>query len=472
MKEPGSAMKRTLLSRSAAIFFIRVCPAAAIAVVTILFSHQLSRELNGIYQRLWLYITVLLSLAAFGIQPLMLTHTPESVQRWLQALQPRHKVLFALWLCLLSLLLIAFFPGGIFPLAWVFVLFSGQAMLLLFETYLIVNKSYRIAAMASLAYALAFLLLHILFLKSRISFSALIGGISVLTWLRAALMAIVGRKVFRKHSQLQLEVLPRAVQRQWLQLGIYDVSQVVFRWIDKVIVSWLVGPALFAVYLTGTTDVPLMPLMLGAVGNALLQQLASAGDSREERLMLANFSGATLARIVFPLFFFLLFFRYEFIDVVFSAKYLPAVPLFAISVMALPLRAYNYTAMLQHLNRVKIINQGAVFDLLIALCLSYPLFIWKGLLGVAFAFTISSYIQAAFYLFMTARLLRCSVLQLIPWRQWLVMLIVFGFVLIGLHEVLIRFCSLQQSLLLGFTATVIIIVAALAPVIVTRKTHG
>jgi O-antigen/teichoic acid export membrane protein len=175
---------------------------------------------------------------------------------------------------------------------------------------------------------------------------------------------------------------------------------------------------------------------------------------------------------VFPLFFFFFFFRYEFIRIVFSEAYLPSVPLFAISVMTLLLRCYNFTSILQHLNRVKIINWGALLDLSIALSLSYPLFLWKGLSGVAFAFMMSTYIQATFYLIRTAQVLRCSVLDLIPWRQWSVMLIVFGSLAIGLHEVLARFCSVRQSLLLGLLATAAIIGAALVPVIFKRKTHG
>lgn len=473
MNEPGSAMRRTLLSRSAAIFFIRVCPAIAMAAVTILFSHRLSRELNGIYQRLWVYMAVLLSIAAFGIQPLMLTHRADDVHSWLLGLRRRHIDVFTVWLGLLSCALIEFLPSGAFPVVAVFMLLSGQVMILLLETYLIINRRFGAAAVSSFVYALVFCALHVLFVYGRISFAMLIGGISALTWVRAGAMAISGQRVFRTGKVRLQQQMPHAIQMQWLQLGVYDVSQIIFRWIDKAIVSWLVGPALFAIYLTGTTDVPLMPLMLGAVGNALLQQLASATHAaHEERIKLASFSGSVLARIVFPLFFFLLFFRYEFVEIVFSRKYLPAVPLFAISVMVLPLRAYNYTSILQHLNRVTIINWGAMMDLLIALSLAFVLFQWKGLLGVAFAFMVSSYVQAAFYLIKTSQLLRCSVLQLIPWKQWLVMLIVFGFLAIGLHELLTRYCSVQQRLLLGFIGTAIIIGASLLPVVFTSKRNG
>jgi O-antigen/teichoic acid export membrane protein len=198
-------------------------------------------------------------------------------------------------------------------------------------------------------------------------------------------------------------------------------------------------------------------------------QMAAGDNSMAARLKLVNYSGAALGRIVFPIFFFFFFFRYEVITVVFSDRYADAVPLFAISVFVLPLRAYNYTSILQHLNQVKIINWGAVLDLAIALALAYPLFLWLGLQGVALAFVICSYIQAAFYLVHTSRLMRCSVLQLIPWKQWLVMVIVFGLAGIGLHWALTRVLSAAQAMILGFAGTVVVIALALAPLMLRRR---
>jgi O-antigen/teichoic acid export membrane protein len=464
--------QQRLLRDSTAIFTIRTLPAIAAAAVGILFTHTLSRELNGVYQNLWVYNAVLVAVAVFGIPPLMLTHTPDRVHQWLAGLSAKRKALFCLWLCLLGLLFVVVFSQSIVPGSLIFLLFVGQAVMLLAETYLIINRRFFVALLASLLYSLVFCALHVLIAYGNISFAFLVGCIAALSWLRGGALIIAAQRNFGRQTDAQETTMTRAVQRQWLQLGIYDVSQIAFRWVDKVIISKLVGPALFSIYFIGTTDVPFIGMMLGAAGSTLLQQMAASDGNKEEPMKLVTLSGATLARIVFPLFFFFFFFRYEFIRIVFSEAYLPSVPLFAISVMTLLLRCYNFTSILQHLNRVKIINWGALLDLSIALGLSYPLFLWKGLSGVAFAFMMSTYIQATFYLIRTAQVLRCSVLDLIPWRQWSVMLIVFGSLAIGLHEVLARFCSVRQSLLLGLLATAAIIGAALVPVIFKRKTHG
>ncbi len=474
MNEPGSAMKRTLLSRSALIFAIRFFPAAATLAVQIAFAHFLPKSLNGLYQQLWINLAVLVAIGCIGIPPLMLTHTSKSVHRWLLGLQARHVSLFGLWLCALAGVLILFSPDQSFFNPWMLVsLFLTQTSILLVETYLLINRKFLILAAVGLLYSLLFCAAHYVFLMHAISFPAMLWLIVLLSALRLCTLILAARRNYvMEATLLRRRIMPVAVRKQWSQLGIYDVSQVIFRFIDKLFIARIVGPALFSIYFIGTTDVPFMPILLSAAGSGLLIQLALEDQSVVARLKLVNYSGAMLGRIVFPVFFFLFFFRYEFIEVVFSKGYLPSVPLFAISILALPLRAYNYTSMLQHLNRVKTINWGALLDLSVALLLAYPLFLWKGLAGVAFAFMICSYIQAAFYLAKTARFMHCSIPQLIPWKAWMIMLIVFGIAGIGLHDVLARYFSLRQTLILGFFGTTIIIALAVLPLIFSKKAHG
>lgn len=473
MNEPGSATERTLLSRSAFIFAIRFFPAAASLAVMILFSHVLPKELNGLYQQLWVYLAILLAIACFGIPPLMLTHTPKSVHRWLLGFKGRHAALYGIWLCMLAIVFVILFRNKPIFNPWMLAtLLAAQVWILLIETYLIINRKFPMLAAVSLVYALCFCAAHYAYLMHIVSFSELLWAIVLLSVARVFILVITARKTYASEtSLLRRSAVPMRIRKQWTQLGIYDVSQVAFRWIDKLLISFVVGPAQFSVYLIGTTDVPFMSMLLSAAGNGLLQQMAGGEGSKQERLKLVNYSGAMLARIVFPVFFFLFFFRAEFIGTIFSSNYLASIPLFGISILSLPLRAYNYTSVLQHLNKVKIINWGAVLDLTIALGLAYPMYLWKGLPGVVFAFMISSYVQAVFYLVNTARLMHCSIPELIPWKRWIVMLIVFGIAGIMLHDGLAHFFSSRLTLILGFLGTVVIIAAAVLPLIFKKKSY-
>jgi hypothetical protein len=160
---------------------------------------------------------------------------------------------------------------------------------------------------------------------------------------------------------------------------------------------------------------------------------------------------------VFPLFFFLFFFRYELITVLLSNKYAGAIPIFAASILVLPVKAYSFTTVLQRMHKGAIINAGAIADLVLACALMYPFYLWLGLPGVALSFVVTTYLQAAFYLIYSARILQVSPLRLLPLSNWLIKLIVFSTLFITIHYLGIHWFAERIALILAAIFTVIII---------------
>lgn len=469
--EQGFGMQRKLISHSASIFAIRFFSALALLVVAILFSHKLPAELFGKYQALWVDTAILIVLAGLGLAPFALTYEGKAINRWLMLLKPRHVVLYGLWVVMLGMIL-AFLLSAyeVYPTAALPILLLVQVGGLLAETYLIVQARLGIAALVSLLHALAFLTLHLLFLLLGFSFSTLIWGIFLLSALRFFFLLIVSGKVFRENaSGLRLRKIPRNIRRQWLQLGIYDLIQVAVRYVDKFLLAILIAPALFSVYFIGTTEVPFIPIVLGAVGSSLLQQMAQGQQAHLSKVQLMRTSGSILSRVVFPIFFFLFFFRNEFILFLFSEKYSAAVPLFAISILVLPLRAYNFTAILQHLNKVHIINLGAVLDLIFACCLAFPLYHFLGLKGIVLAFVVSSFFQAAFYLYHTVRATNQSVAALLPIRAWMIQLFGYGVLFCCLKLAMGDSFGLSWPLFVAAGVTVVTVILSLLPIFVARS---
>jgi O-antigen/teichoic acid export membrane protein len=164
-----------------------------------------------------------------------------------------------------------------------------------------------------------------------------------------------------------------------------------------------------------------------------------------------------LSSIVFPVFFFLYIFRNELFVTVLSEKYIPAIPIFAVSILSLPVRAYSFTTVLQRAHKGHIINIGAVAELVLALALMYPLYLFMGLPGVALSFVISTYLQAVFYLIATARHLRVSPLHLLPLRNWTVKFVMYGSVMLAIHYIGALQYTGKATLLLGALGMVILI---------------
>lgn len=462
-------MKRSLLSRGAYVFAIRALPALSITVASILIARRLPEAVNGAYQKIWLYVAVLVAIGSVGLPALAITHSLSRLHRWLRRLKARQATLFVLVNLAAAILLGQVLPGNnVHPFA-ISLLYLAQLASLLSETYLVVADRFRILVLVIVPYTAGFLGIHFAFLRADISLNTLISCAGALLMMKAALQTAAGiRHYLPGRRSIRPGRMPNAVRSQWIQLGLYDISQLVFRYLDKLLVTWLVGPAAFAVYMMGTIDIPVLPLLLGAAGTAILRQLSTGQSDVESRLQVLQVSSSTLARIVFPIFGFLFMFRTEIVLQVFGEKYEAAIPLFGISVLAIPLRAYNFTAMLQHLNRVRLINLGALLDLLLALILSVPLYFWLGLPGVAISFTVCSYFQAAFYLYHTSRILGRPVTDLIPFSEITLLLIAFVAAESVAHKLLTEMMSGAYTLLLGAGITAVLIAGALATMI-SRK---
>jgi hypothetical protein len=138
-----------------------------------------------------------------------------------------------------------------------------------------------------------------------------------------------------------------------------------------------------------------------------------------------------------------------------------AIPIFMVSILVLPVRAYSFTTVLQRMHKGAVINAGAIADLLVACGLMYPLYRWLGLPGVALSFVMSTWLQASFYLIYTARLLKVSAFRLLPGVNWLVKLIVFAVIFIIIRYGTHLYFNEKISLVLGALTMVIAISVSL-----------
>ncbi len=169
-------------------------------------------------------------------------------------------------------------------------------------------------------------------------------------------------------------------------------------------------------YFNGTTEIPFLPILFSAVSSAAVQHWANnrLANESHSKIPLLHYSSRILSSIMFPLFFFFVLFRIEFLSVVFSPDYISAAWIFVCTQLVLPVRAYPFTALLQSEHRGDIINKGAVIDFILACILMYPLYLLMGLPGVALSFVISTYWQSAYYLIQTSKIIKLPIAALIP----------------------------------------------------------
>jgi O-antigen/teichoic acid export membrane protein len=244
---------------------------------------------------------------------------------------------------------------------------------------------------------------------------------------------------------------------------LYDVVQNYSGWIDKFIVAHTLDSRSSGIYYNGSLNIPFLPLLLGAALSAVLIELSDTGQANETPriLKLMDKTGRIMSCIVFPLFFFLLLYRYPVVVLLLSAKYIPAIPVFLVSLLVLPLRAYSFTSVLQREHQGVLINKGAIADVIIGCALIYPLYKLIGLPGVALAFVISTYLQASYYIYHTARILQVGWYRLLPLGNWLLKLVIFGLLFIVLHLITTHYFTNVIAVILGAVSTMVIILFTL-----------
>lgn len=461
----------TLFGNSFLIFMIRFFPSLATLIVVILFSRNISETEYGNYQNFWVQLFLFSALATMGLPALFLTYTPSFVKKLLSSLTFKEYSLILVWMVLITIVfVIVRVSSSAMPWHIPFCFFLLYVLNAVSESMLVVFRQFTFLLWVNIFYAGVFIWLHFGVLYCIYDITTLF-----VLLLLPGMLKLLGSAIYIYRS---LEKTPIATEQEysrkdirslWLHVGIYDVLQRIFSWVDKFAISILFSAGISAIYFNGTFDVPFLPLLLGAVSSAALLQMAAfsqKGDAGSS-ILIANQTARLLSAIVFPLFFFLFLFREELFTVLLTDKYAESVPIFAVTVLIVPLRAYNFTSILQNKHKGYIINKGAILDLVIALALMYPLYHVAGLSGIAASFVISSYIQGAYYLYHTAKVLNTSVPALIPIRNWLVKLPVFGILFFICHYLLAMLFPQEMVLILG--SLVLAVVSLLTIVIELRS---
>lgn len=474
---PLPRINNIFVSNSVLIFISRFFPAMANLLVTIWFSRKLLPEDFGRYQYFWIQLNILYPLACFGIHQLLVTYSKGKITNILSRIKRKHYILFLFWMFGLSALF-AWLQSqyGITTFTTAFLFLLTFSVNVITESLLIVFRRFGVLCVTGFLYALAYSGIHRMVAEGTLSLEGIFSFLLIMNMLRMFIysMSVLSEVKKDKDGYEDEYIDERQTVSLWLHLGVYDASQMLFGWIDKFVISLVLSASMSAVYYNGAQNIPFLPLLLSAAGSAVLMQLAGNkdADDKASMLQLVNQLGRTLSCIVFPAFCYLFVFRNELIVNLFSEKYIPAIPVFAVSILVLPARAYSFTTVLQRMHRGDIINIGAIADLVLACGLMYPLYTWFRLPGVAMAFVITTYLQAAFYVIYTARLLQVPVVSLLPLGNWGWKMILFFSIFTGLHQMSSVYFTGRFTLILGGVLTLVLIVLSLVAEYYRHRHYG
>jgi O-antigen/teichoic acid export membrane protein len=205
-------------------------------------------------------------------------------------------------------------------------------------------------------------------------------------------------------------------------VGLAGIALVLVAQTDKFIISRYLGREAFAIYSVGAFQVPLANIVQTSVGNVtfpLMARYQKAGDFESMRELWQRSLLKTVI-LFFPIFVFLEVTAHPFITILFTEQYADAAPVFMIYMLLFLRSSIETGTIIQVSNRTVFLAVGFVVGFVVNLGLGLLLFRLMGRLGVPLAVLITTSALALTNLVYSARLIRTSLVNLVPGRRVLI----------------------------------------------------
>jgi O-antigen/teichoic acid export membrane protein len=384
-------------------------------VILILAAKKLSLPDYGIYQLVWMYLNFFSVVLLFGAYNLIISANTTSLTKWFAVKRKPILICVVLFHAITFLYLLVFtkYFSTIENIILAFVILA-QNIAIIFEAIAIKKENEKQVFIASILYSFILFAIHIYAFFYSYNLLIILVGILLASLIKTILLFTnTSKTIPQEYSQSET-----SIYKKWMYLGVNDLLGIIVKWIDKWIVLLLLPISQFAVYFNGTFEIPIFLIILGAVGNISIVDMGKVKkENTKAILQIFQKSSLLMSTIIIPAFCFLLFFGSDFFVLVFGEKYVPAIPIFQISIFIIPARIIYSTTFLQVYNENKIIVNGSILDFVLAILfmlLLYPVLQMKGL---ALAFVLSTYIQVGYYLWHTKRITKISMLDFFRFKE-------------------------------------------------------
>lgn len=420
------SLNKIFYKDSLLILFNRIFISLSRAVATFIFSHHLSQTLYGTYQNFWVQFSAIFAISGLSIASFAVSYSPEKIVQIFKDLNAL-KLSTGIAILVGSGILFAYLQAGAgvhFWLAVSFLVFNTLSLVL--ESVMIAFRHLKALLLINSIYFLLFLCAHFMVLQAEgYSFNLLIFLLTTLVMVKTVLSLFILRRDFAVGADTGI-LKDDKYKKFWRHLYFFDMIQIAMAYSDKFVVSLVMEEATSAVYQNATYVTPILAVVFSAVSSAAVLQFSGAeGDLKRQAAILKNTS-RTLSLVAIPAFFFLMFFAEQFVTILYSEKYLDAVPIFRINLLVLLSYCVNFNILLQRHEKGMVINQGMFIDIGCLLIFIYPCYQWLGIRGIPLSYFLATVCQLLFYLWHNQRILRTDLSNMLPFKDWLQKIVVFG----------------------------------------------
>jgi O-antigen/teichoic acid export membrane protein len=402
---------QNLNSKIFPVFAGKLLPVLFLTIIMVLYSRKLSYNDYGQFQTVWIYTNIISVVISFGLSSVILSNSLDYFYGFLKSHLSKVLLLytigafvsFSIFYCApgyfstsLKLLLIAFI--------------LVQNVCTLTDTLLLKNNQLKIYVWINLFYSTLFFGIHLYFFYQNFVLSQLIIFISCLSALKAACIFFVKKK----QPAIVRSKAPKNFIANWMYIGVNEITGIVAKWLDKIFLLYLLSSSEFAIFFNGAFEIPLFGILISSMEYLMLINISSDISNKQSASTIFRGSFKILSLIAFPAFFFLLTIHVEAFALIFNNKYNASIPVFLISIFIIPVRITHYGVILQCYGHSKKIMFGSLMDIGFSLLLMLILYPIMGTPGVALAIVVSTYFQAGYYIWQSAKVMQVKISTLVP----------------------------------------------------------
>jgi O-antigen/teichoic acid export membrane protein len=179
-----------------------------------------------------------------------------------------------------------------------------------------------------------------------------------------------------------------------IPLGSAGVLALVNNQLANLFISIKMGVERLALYSIGGQQIPVINIVRASVMDVLFPEMAQIGDA--ERLHLWRRANVVFCAMVFPVYAVFFCYARAFIETLFTASYLAAVPLFRIYLTLIVIQCFEMGTPLRAINQNKYFIFGSVLDLSINIGLILLLYRAVGFIMPALSFVLAECATAVY----------------------------------------------------------------------------
>ena len=243
-------------------------------------------------------------------------------------------------------------------------------------------------------------------------------ALTIIAALQLIIVFIYVNQLFKKNGAvLKMSLFVKQLKYS-VPAGFSGTVTMLSQHVDKIIISFFMLPAAFAIYSVGARELPFISIIPYAVSSVIFPRLVVLNKEKNYVEFIKIWHGAirktALVLIPSAILFYIL--ASVIIRLLYTENYIESTSIFRIYLLLIPLRITAFNSALLAIGKPKIVLKITFLALLVNIIMSIILINYLGIKGPAIATVASIYLSSIIFLITISKNLHSNLFSIFPWK--------------------------------------------------------